>query len=151
MPEHSTRRFYTYDCIRLFSTPKSTVSNSLFLCVVSAGRRIADQMRERRFSDFAASAHSLRRPPSPLEQIRPDCLPASYTEDLINLLHVLAHLTALEADQADPLERICSGSLIGAELLRAGVVFDDDSAATTRVGDDLSEQIGFLSFGVLRN
>ena len=77
-----------------------------------------------------------RRPPSPLDSIRPERWPGSYTEDLLNLLHVLCRLVALEDRQAALLERICSGPLIEAEILRADGVFDDDSAAATRAGDD---------------
>lgn len=108
-----------------------------------SGKNIIDQWFSYRRLDRSRPMIGDRRPPSPLEQIRPDRWPASYTEDLINLLHVLTLLTALEADQADLLERICSGPLIDAELLRAEGVFDDDSAATTRAGDDRQDKLAF--------
>jgi hypothetical protein len=108
-----------------------------------SGKNIIDQWFSYRRLDRSRPVIGDRRPPSPLEQIRPDRWPASYTEDLINLLHVLTLLTALEADQADLLERICSGPLIDAELLRAEGVFDDDSAATTRAGDDRQDEMAF--------
>lgn len=108
-----------------------------------SGKNIIDQWFSYRRLDRSRPVIGDRRPPSPLEQIRPDRWPASYTEDLINLLHVLTLLTALEADQADLLERICSGPLIDAELLRADGVFDDDSAATTRAGDDRQDELAF--------
>lgn len=108
-----------------------------------SGKNIIDQWFSYRRLDRSRPMIGDRRPPSPLEQIRPDRWPASYTEDLINLLHVLTLLTALEADQADLLERICSGPLIDAELLRADGVFDDDSAATTRAGDDRQDELAF--------
>ena len=108
-----------------------------------SGKNIIDQWFSYRRLDRSRPMIGDRRPPSPLEQIRPDRWPASYTEDLINLLHVLTLLTALEADQADLLERICSGPLIAAELLRADGVFDDNSAATNRPGDDRQDEMAF--------
>ncbi|NVJ64528.1 MAG: N-6 DNA methylase [Flavobacteriaceae bacterium] len=108
-----------------------------------SGKNIIDQWFSYRRLDRSRPIIGDRRPPSPLEKIQPDRWPASYTEDLINLLHVLTLLTALEADQADLLERICSGPLIDAELLRAEGVFDDDSAAATRAGDDRQDEFAF--------
>lgn len=64
-----------------------------------------------------------RRPPSPLSSIQPDSWPAEYTSDLLDLLHVLGRLIALEPRQADLLTRICDGPLISLEKLReAGVL-----------------------------
>ncbi len=45
------------------------------------------------------------------------------TTDLIDLLHVLGRLIALEPAQADLLNRICEGPLRGAEELRAAGAF----------------------------
>jgi hypothetical protein len=59
-----------------------------------------------------------RRPPSPLIQIQPDYWLPEYTSDLLDLLHVLGRLIALEPKQADLLERICSGPLRKADELR---------------------------------
>jgi Type ISP C-terminal specificity domain/NMT1/THI5 like len=52
-----------------------------------------------------------RRPPSPLDKIQPDHWLDEYTVDLMNLLHVLGRLVALETAQADLLERICAAPL----------------------------------------
>jgi N-6 DNA Methylase/Type ISP C-terminal specificity domain len=60
-----------------------------------------------------------RRPPSPLDSIQPDHWLPEYTSDLIDLLHVLGRLIALEPAQADLLNRICAGPLRSAEELRA--------------------------------
>lgn len=60
-----------------------------------------------------------RRPPSPLGLIQPEGWLAEYTNDLIDLLHVLGRLIALEPAQASLLERICAGPLLDAESLRA--------------------------------
>lgn len=59
-----------------------------------------------------------RRPPSPLDAIQPDHWLPEYTSDLLDLLHVLGRLVALEPAQADLLERICAGPLFTAEQLR---------------------------------
>jgi hypothetical protein len=60
-----------------------------------------------------------RRPPSPLDSIQPDHWLPEYTDDLIDLLHVLGRLIVLEPAQADLLNRICAGPLRGADELRA--------------------------------
>lgn len=59
-----------------------------------------------------------RRPPSPLDSIQPEGWVPEYTTDLLDLLHVLGRLIALEPAQADLLNRICGGPLRGAEELR---------------------------------
>jgi Type ISP C-terminal specificity domain/N-6 DNA Methylase len=64
-----------------------------------------------------------RRPPSPLDKIQPDHWLPEYTTDLLDLLHVLGRLVALEPAQADLLTRICAGPLRGAEELRAAGAF----------------------------
>ena len=67
-----------------------------------------------------------RRPPSPLDAIQPKGWLAEYTTDLLDLLHVLGRLVALEPAQGDLLERICAGPWISAgKLTDAGVVAGD--------------------------
>ena len=61
-----------------------------------------------------------RRPPSKLGEIQPSGWINEYTVDLLNLLHVLRSLVALEPVQADLLERICSGPQITAAQLAKG-------------------------------
>jgi hypothetical protein len=63
------------------------------------------------------------RPPSPLDSIEPDHWLPEYTNDLIDLLHVLGGLVALEPAQADLLNRICQGPLRSADELRAAGAF----------------------------
>lgn len=58
-----------------------------------------------------------RRPPSPLDGVQPESWLAAYTNDLIDLLHVLGRLVALEPAQAALLDRICAGALLGADTL----------------------------------
>jgi Type ISP C-terminal specificity domain len=64
-----------------------------------------------------------RRPPSPLDSIQPDHWLPEYTSDLLDLLHVLGRLIALEPRQADLLERICAGKLRKADELRDAGAF----------------------------
>jgi hypothetical protein len=60
-----------------------------------------------------------RRQPSPLGDIQPDRWLAEYTTELLNVLHVLGRLVALEPAQADLLGRICAGPTLNEEALRA--------------------------------
>ena len=72
-----------------------------------------------------------RRPPSPLDNIQPDHWLAEYTTDLLDLLHVLGRLIALEPTQADLLDRICASRLLSADELRDAGAFanvDEKSA-----------------------
>jgi len=74
-----------------------------------------------------------RRDPSPLDSIQPDHWLPEYTSDLLDLLHVLGRLIALEPKQADLLQRICDNPLLSADELRnAGALthLDDKPAAT---------------------
>jgi hypothetical protein len=64
-----------------------------------------------------------RRQPSPLGSIQPQGWLPEYTTDLLDLLHVLDRLVALEPAQADLLNRICAGPLRSAEELRAADAF----------------------------
>ena len=69
-----------------------------------------------------------RRPPSPLGDIQPEGWLAEYTSDLIDLLHVLGRLIALEPAQADLLARICDGRLLTRQRL-------EDAMAAANAGD----------------
>ena len=64
-----------------------------------------------------------RRAPSPLDSIQSDHWLPEYTTDLIDLLHVLGRLIALEPAQADLLNRICAGPLRSADELAAAGAF----------------------------
>jgi hypothetical protein len=75
-----------------------------------------------------------RRPPSPLDRIHPDHWPADYTTDLINLLHVLGRLVALEPRQADLLARVCAGPLVDRATVEAALAGAAD-AGPERGGD----------------
>jgi hypothetical protein len=60
-----------------------------------------------------------KRPASPLNSIQPKGWLPEYTTDLLDLLHVLGRLIALEPKQADLLNRICAGPLRSADELGA--------------------------------
>ena len=70
-----------------------------------------------------------RRPPSKLGDVQPDHWVAEYTSELLNLLHVLTRLVALEPDQASLLERVCAGRLFAADVLRAAGALDGPAGA----------------------
>jgi Type ISP C-terminal specificity domain len=68
-----------------------------------------------------------KRPPSPLDKIQPDHWLPEHTSDLLDLLHVLGRLIALEPKQAHLLERICSGPVYKSDELReAGALTHDE-------------------------
>jgi hypothetical protein len=52
----------------------------------------------------------------------PDHWLPEYTSDLIDLLHVLGRLIALEPAQADLLNRVCDGQLRSTDKLLAAVL-----------------------------
>ena len=83
-----------------------------------------------------------RRRPSSLEKIQPEGWLAEYTTELMNVLHVLCRLVALEPRQADLLDRICDGPLLSGDDLRAGGAFD--SSSTGRGGGADERQDDFL-------
>jgi hypothetical protein len=60
-----------------------------------------------------------RRPHSPHSDIQPDHWLAEYTSDLLDLLHVLGRLAALEPAQAAVLEDILGATLLEHEQLIA--------------------------------
>jgi hypothetical protein len=64
--------------------------------------------RTARASGRAASSSS------PLDHIRPDCWPAEWTEELLDLLSVLQRTVDALAAGTELLDRICDGPLIGA-------------------------------------
>jgi hypothetical protein len=64
-----------------------------------------------------------RTPSSPLGRIQPDRWLTEYTTELINVLNVLGRLVELEAQQAELLDKICAGPMIGdTELHAAGAL-----------------------------
>ena len=73
-----------------------------------------------------------RRPPSPLSDIQPGHWLAEYTSDLLDLLHVLGRLVAIEPAQAGALEDILGATLLDHEqLIAAGALGETETAQET--------------------
>lgn len=73
-----------------------------------------------------------KRPPSPLSDIQPDHWLAEYTSDLLDLLHVLGRLVALEPAQADVLQDILGATLLDHDqLIAAGALGAAEAAQET--------------------
>ena len=89
-----------------------------------SGKQVLVQWFSYRKKDRTRPVIGERRPPSPLEKIQPDRWLAEYTTELLNVLHVLGRLVALEDRQANLLTRICDGPLISADTLRTVGAFD---------------------------
>ena len=89
-----------------------------------SGKQVLVQWFSYRRLDRSRPIIGDRRPPSPLERIQPNRWLAEYTTELMNVLHVLGRLVALEPRQADLLNRICDGPLLSGDDLRASGAFD---------------------------
>ena len=89
-----------------------------------SGKQVLVQWFSYRKKDRTRPVIGERRPPSPLEKIQPDGWLAEYTTELLNVLHVLGRLVALEDRQADLLTRICDSPLISADALRTAGAFN---------------------------
>ena len=89
-----------------------------------SGKQVLVQWFSYRRHDRSRPVIGDRRPPSALERIQPDSWLAEYTTELLNVLHVLGRLVALEPRQAALLSRICDGRLMSAGVLRANGAFD---------------------------
>lgn len=89
-----------------------------------SGKQVLMQWFSYRRLDRSRPIIGNRRPPSELQNIQPEAWLVEYTTELMNVLHVLGRLVALENRQSDILERICANELIGADDLRATGAFD---------------------------
>jgi len=89
-----------------------------------SGKQVLVQWFSYRRRDRSRPIIGDRRPPSPLDKIQPDGWLAEYTTELLNVLHVLGRLVALEPRQADLLTRICEGPLLTADDLRSKGAFE---------------------------
>jgi hypothetical protein len=92
-----------------------------------SGKQVLWQWFSYRRRDRSRPIIGDRRPPSPLDAIQPDGWLADYTTDLMNLLHVLGRLVALEPAQAELLERVLDHPLIAVEDLAADADHEADS------------------------
>jgi hypothetical protein len=84
-----------------------------------SGKQVLKQWFSYRKRDRERPLIGDRRPPSPLGDIQPDHWLAEYTSDLIDLLHVLTGLVALEPEQAQLLDDLCAGPLVSAAEVEA--------------------------------
>jgi len=84
-----------------------------------SGRPVLRQWFSYRKRDRTRPVIGDRRPPSALDKIQPDHWLPEYTEDLLNLLHVLGRLVALEPAQATLLAEICAFPLLTEAALTA--------------------------------
>lgn len=106
-----------------------------------SGRNVLRQWFSYRRADRTRPVIGDRRPPSALDKIQPDHWLPEYTEDLLNLLHVLGRLVALEPAQATLLHDICAGPLLteaaltdAGALTAAPVVKGKKAQVTTQPG-----------------
>lgn len=92
-----------------------------------SGKQIILQWFSYRRKNRARPTMGDRRPASILSSIQSEVWPAEYTTELLNLIHVLGRLTALESQQEDVLNCICLsptfslGELTDASALTAEV------------------------------
>ena len=93
-----------------------------------SGKQVLVQWFSYRRLDRSRPIIGTRRQPSGLEKIQPSGWLAEYTTELMNVLHVLGRLVAIEPRQADLLNRICDGPLMSADDLRANGAFDTTGA-----------------------
>jgi Type ISP C-terminal specificity domain len=88
-----------------------------------SGMNVLNQWFSYRKKDRRRPIIGDRRPPSPLSEIQPDHWLAEYTSDLLDLLHVLGRLIALEPAQASVLEDILAATLLEhQQLVAAGAL-----------------------------
>ncbi|MBX9926084.1 MAG: N-6 DNA methylase [Hyphomicrobiaceae bacterium] len=88
-----------------------------------SGMNVLNQWFSYRKKDRRRPIIGDRRPPSPLSDIQPDHWLAEYTSDLLDLLHVLGRLTALEPAQAKVLDDILDATLLEHDqLIAAGAL-----------------------------
>lgn len=97
-----------------------------------SGMNVLKQWFSYRKKDRSRPVIGDRRPPSPLGDIQPDHWLPEYTTELLNVLHVLGRLVALEPTQAALIARIVDGPTIDLDRLReAGAVAGDEDATST--------------------
>ncbi|MDP9203249.1 MAG: N-6 DNA methylase [Gemmatimonadota bacterium] len=97
-----------------------------------SGKHVIRQWFSYRKKDRERPLIGDRRPPSALGDIQPDHWIAEYTTDLIDLLHVLGALVALEPQQLALLDAICAGPLITSSEL--AIPAQAGTAVTPRSG-----------------
>ena len=97
-----------------------------------SGMNVLNQWFSYRKKDRRRPIIGDRRPPSPLSDIQPEHWLAEYTSDLLDLLHVLGRLVALEPAQAGVLEDILGATLLEhGQLVAAGAFGTTETAQET--------------------
>jgi hypothetical protein len=95
----------------------ANVSPAVWAYEVS-GKQVLRQWFSYRKLDRSRPLIGDRRPPSPLDKVQVESWTAEYTTELLNLLHVLGRLVALEPRQAELLKRICDDPTLDVSNLR---------------------------------
>ena len=97
-----------------------------------SGKHVLTQWFSYRGKDRSKPPMGDRRSPSPLSDIQPNGWLPEYTTELLNVLHVLGQLVALEPQQADLLKRICDGPTLTVADLKAASPSDVKPAKTAK-------------------
>lgn len=101
-----------------------------------SGKQVLKQWFSYRRKTRARPLIGDRRAPSPLGDIQPERWPHAYTNDLIDLLHVLTLVVQMEPPQADLLARVCAGPLVTAAEVEAAIGLDRPAAPGRRHDPD---------------
>lgn len=88
-----------------------------------SGKHVLHQWFSYRKLDRSRPIIGDRRPPSPLDKIQPASWPAEYTTELMNLIHVLGRLVALEPRQAALLDRILASPVLDDGTMKEACAF----------------------------
>ena len=107
-----------------------------------SGKQILPQWFSYRRLDRSRPIIGDRRPPSPLDQIQPEGWQASYTNDLLDLLHVLGRLVALEPAQASLLTRIGEGYTLDVSRLSMNGALEGSAERVTTATTEQSDLFG---------
>lgn len=107
-----------------------------------SGKQVLPQWFSYRRLDRSRPIIGDRRPPSPLDRIQPNGWLASYTSDLIDLLHVLGRLVALEPAQADLLDRICAAPTLDENRLSMAGALEGITGQASAVRSDQPDLFG---------
>lgn len=107
-----------------------------------SGKQILLQWFSYRRRDRTRPVIGDRRPPSPLDQVQPEGWLASYTSDLLDLLHVVGRLVALEPAQADLLTRICTGPTLDETRLSMAGALEGTAVRTGSANTDQPDLFG---------
>ena len=106
-----------------------------------SGKQVLPQWFSYRRRDRSRPIIGDRRPPSALEKIQPEGWLPEYTTELMDILHVLGRLVALEPRQADLLTRICGGPLLSTDELRSSGAFDSSRPARRLSTDERQAEL----------